>query len=509
MSDYFDQVEQHLRDAVRRRAHVPWYVRVRGISRTRALVVVLAALVVATPAIGAVTNWYGFGKPDYFRQNSPMVDAGRALPGTSELLPLRVPDPQGGPPWGLRLVHTTRGDTCIQLGRVEGGRLGSLGIDDAWNNDHQFHPFPNTSEGQDCGTTDAAGDGFVNVAYSGAEANANPTAYAHGPQSKSCQPVEYTPSRLAARRRGRSLPTQQNPQGLQLCPKDSNRFVFMGLLGPDAQSITYETPQKTLKTIHTSGSDGAYLLVFPLTQATCNLYAQGPRGGYAPCGGTESQGGASPDSIGAIKAIRYRDGDTCHLTPSTSLETELVAYARSIHLSRHRGRPLSQRQIAQLHRLELRFMAAHHLTLATFRDEMSGQCPAVGYVAPNEKHLTQVDVASPVHVKVIPNTKRGPEFVISFIARQPVTSSDSWYEFATSGPRSCEAGGAGQIGFGNIHVGQRLTESDSVGAGCKGVIRGVVGYMQNGGPINQNNSGGGTPGQDGSIVVGRFSFRLR
>jgi hypothetical protein len=71
---------------------------------------------------------------------------GVVRPGDSRLLPIRVADPQGGPPWGLRLVRTTRGDTCVQLGRVQDGQLGSLGIADAWDNDHRFHPIPPSAE---------------------------------------------------------------------------------------------------------------------------------------------------------------------------------------------------------------------------------------------------------------------------------------------------------------------------------------------------------------------------
>jgi len=167
MNDYFDRVEQGMSEAVRRRAHMPWYLRILGIGRARGLAVVLACLVVATPALGAVTNWFGIGAPDRFPWQSPAQDADRALPARSRLLRLRVPDPQGGPPWGLRIVRTTRGDTCIQLGRIEFGKLGSLGIDGSWNDDQLFHPFPNTSIGDNCGTTDAVGDGFVNVGYGG------------------------------------------------------------------------------------------------------------------------------------------------------------------------------------------------------------------------------------------------------------------------------------------------------------------------------------------------------
>ena len=44
---------------------------------------------------------------------------------SAHLLPLRVPDPAGGPPWGLRLVTTSRGLTCVEAGprrRRQAGR---------------------------------------------------------------------------------------------------------------------------------------------------------------------------------------------------------------------------------------------------------------------------------------------------------------------------------------------------------------------------------------------------
>ncbi|MGB0095276.1 MAG: sigma-70 family RNA polymerase sigma factor [Solirubrobacteraceae bacterium] len=54
MSDYFDHVERELRTAVRGHAHLPWYVRVR-LRHSRALVVVLAGLIIAGPALAAVS----------------------------------------------------------------------------------------------------------------------------------------------------------------------------------------------------------------------------------------------------------------------------------------------------------------------------------------------------------------------------------------------------------------------------------------------------------------------
>lgn len=60
MNSYFDQVEQTMGDAVERLAHKPWHVRLlHTIRRHPGPAVVLATLVVATPAVGAVTNWYG------------------------------------------------------------------------------------------------------------------------------------------------------------------------------------------------------------------------------------------------------------------------------------------------------------------------------------------------------------------------------------------------------------------------------------------------------------------
>jgi hypothetical protein len=54
------------------------------------------------------------------------------------------------------LVHTSRGDTCVQFGRVVDGQIGTLGIDYAWGNDHQFHEIePNYSPADICGATDA------------------------------------------------------------------------------------------------------------------------------------------------------------------------------------------------------------------------------------------------------------------------------------------------------------------------------------------------------------------
>ena len=503
MNDYFDQVEQGMREAVRRRRHIPWYIRLASIGRPRALVLVLAALVVATPAVGAATGWFGIGAPDRFPPQSPTQFAGRALPGTSQLLALRVPDPQGGPPWGLRVVHTTRGDTCIQVGRVEDGRLGSLGIDDAWNNDHLFHPFPNTSI-DTCGTTDAAGNGFVNVARTGVVASANPTAGAAGAQAKSCRPLLTPVSGRPDRRPG---VTGGRPgvraTGAPQCAPGTVRMVFTGLLGPDATSVTYQAPDGSLKSEKTSGSDGAYLLVFTFNQAACNLYTHGPFGSYGPCGAAEAFMGPSPGSIGAVKAVSYRDGHVCRLAPDPRFLAAFNKLRKRLSSPNVQGRPFLAQRAFQ------RFLTAEHLTRTRLQALLRPTCPPIGYVSTQQKPVTTADVATPITVRMLAPKYKEFRVDIVFTARQPVTSSSSWYEDYMTNPRTCSSSGqGGEIGFGNIRAGQLIHDTRLIG-GCKGTYRGLIGYMPNSGPINQEASGGGIPGHDGSIVVGRFSFTIR
>lgn len=510
MRDYFSTVGHELADAVERRAHLRWYQRLRvphGL-----LAAVVAVLAVATPSAGLATDWFGIGSPDHFRQGSPTAGPGRAVPGGSQLLALRVPDPQGGPAWGMRLVHTTRGDICMQFGRVEDGQVGELGIDDAWNNDHKLHPFPNTFDGgwgQGCGTTDAAGHAFVNVEFSGIASSANVVTGTRGPQGKGCITPRYVPSRLAHQLRRRFHP--QTSGSLPSCPPGTGRIVFVGLLGPDATSITYRAPNGALRTERTGGSDGAYLLVFPLTQNTCNLYAQGPTGARGPCGDSvqSSSDDASPASPGAVIAIHYRDGHVCRTQPSPVLTSQYRTFIKHFLASHHLDGALNPKAQVEVRTAARTFIAAHHLTLTSAREQLNGQCPPVGYVAPKQ-HIARAQIATPISVKIVPNTKSGPRVDISFIARQPVTSSSSWYEDAITTPHKCNSGGSnGPINLGNVRAGQRLHDNQFLStAPCKGTYHGLIGYMGDSGHTDEE-AGGGIPGKDGSVIVGRFTFTIR
>ena len=72
--------------------------------------------------------------------------AGNGLPltGASAHLALLAADPGGGLPWGMRIEHTTRGQLCLQVGRVYGAQLGELGLDSAFGDDGRFHALPAT-----------------------------------------------------------------------------------------------------------------------------------------------------------------------------------------------------------------------------------------------------------------------------------------------------------------------------------------------------------------------------
>jgi len=172
MSDYFDRVEQGMREAVRRGAHMPWYLRLRP--RPSRSVAVVVACLLATGSALAATGVLRTGEPVGATVGAiPNADEGVAIRGSAHLLGLRIADPDGGPPWGLRVLRTTRGLMCLQVGRVVGGRIGVLGQDGAFDNDSAFHPLSvNFLNGGGCGTEDARGDAFVNEQLHGTPASA-------------------------------------------------------------------------------------------------------------------------------------------------------------------------------------------------------------------------------------------------------------------------------------------------------------------------------------------------
>jgi len=135
----------------------------------------------------------------------------------------------------MRVLHTTRGLGCVQVGRLRAGQLGVLGQDGVAGNDHRFHELrPGLVQPWDCVPSDAHHRTFINIVAS---------AYASGPVLE------------------RSCPN------LARCPAADRRTLAYGLLGPKAVSLTYlDAGRKT--TTPTVGTQGAYLIVLAAQPAT-------------------------------------------------------------------------------------------------------------------------------------------------------------------------------------------------------------------------------------------------
>lgn len=168
---------------------------------------------------------------------NPNVGVGIPAPGSSQLLTLRVADPEGGLPWGMRVVRTTRGEVCLQVARVLGTELGALGIDGEFHDDSRFHPI----------SPDALpADVFHGHAFDTMLGNAN----------TSCALDEQA---TVSRHIGIDRGAGPNPHHLHR-PLSELRNVYFGLLGARALSITYKAG-KQLRTIPVLPGLGAYLII--------------------------------------------------------------------------------------------------------------------------------------------------------------------------------------------------------------------------------------------------------
>jgi len=283
------EFERQLRDAAARRAHSP-FARLRGRLLARPLIVAMAVVVGGTGAAFAAKALVQVGAPaprDYPNFGEKILPAG------TRLLSLRVPDPAGGPPWGMRLIFTTadRQDParnhktarwgCVQVGRVVDGRLGILGQDGAFHNDGLFHELPVQPEA--CGGLDPAGQlvgltGGTSItasAYRGLEGCL--TSSARHQEQMALPSIER---QLGVARAERDLHAIRGAlEGLATyrkiapklnadasCLESDLRHVAYGVAGPDARSVTVtgEGQKQTISV--TPRDDGAYLIVWPVSR---------------------------------------------------------------------------------------------------------------------------------------------------------------------------------------------------------------------------------------------------
>ncbi|HWH09996.1 MAG TPA: hypothetical protein VG165_02625 [Solirubrobacteraceae bacterium] len=516
MSDYFDDVERELRGAVRRHAHLPWYVQFR-LRHSRSLIVGLACLVVAGPALAA-SGVFKTGAPLRAGQSlTPRAGNGVAMPGSVKLLALRVSDPDGGPPWGLRVERTTRGLTCVQLGRLDGGELGVLGIDDAFSDDGLFHPLSvNYTEGPTagCATTDAHGAAFVSTSVQATPASGL-AGGCHGVAASLFANLPVDAKSLAKRFEASA---ERNPG--PICPPAQLRDVYYGLLGPDAVSVTYPDGAGHPATETTVGDNGAYLVLGPPTGASCD-----PSGG---CGNGYSTGPALTARF--VISVSYRNGYVCELAQLAQREASVVGRNRAALVKRFPalaaivGDARDATPQARAAARALDRTAAVRVFLRAHPTYLPGPtCPLLGYAAAQTQRVTRAQVKAPVSVHVSPIThefcgrdlNRRPcqpvvPITIEFTARVAVTNIDSHYEvytqFTPRGPCPHPALSGFASTNGDLRAGQRARVHE-FGSVCHGTIHGDVLYAHNDGPSG-NQTVPGLPGQGGGVLVGTFSQRI-
>ena len=263
----------------------------------------LAALVL-TPVVAATAfaaaSLLDTGDPVTVRSGEPVEGKGlgTVVPGTANLVIDDVEDPDGGLPWGLRTFHTSRGFACLQLGRVQDGKLGQLGQDGAFADDGLFHelrPGIVPDEGQ-CFPLDGAGKAFLTMHLGDAPASA---------QTGGCQPY----------------PRINGKTPSDACQERNLRSLDYGLLGPRATGVTARLDGKS-RELDTVGDDGAYLVVGraqPYDRPTAAERKLNPGAIESP---PDAYLPALTPSSSVITEVRYTGGQRC-IVKTTNLFTRL------------------------------------------------------------------------------------------------------------------------------------------------------------------------------------------
>jgi hypothetical protein len=297
----------HRREANRRAA-----AGVRSwLSRRVNAVVMAVVLVLSGGAIAVAATGVLSGSPVKQQGRlSPNAGMGVPAPRGSRLLALRAADPQGGLPWGMRLVHTTRGEICVQIGRVDDDQLGQLGIDGAFHDDGRFHLLapdilPEYSD---------SGDVSCNVAV--------PIAIGSWPSGD------------------RSAAPSPELTSFKPTAKDL-RSISWGLLGPHAVSITYHTAAG-VRTRPVAPGTGAYLIVSAVSHVPRSIGSGGELLGWTS-GHEVAAGFRDPGGVGgSVIAATFRFGSfTCS-----------IGHGAPVAASCPRPRPMPENRFAPTRSLE-------------------------------------------------------------------------------------------------------------------------------------------------------------
>jgi hypothetical protein len=447
MPDFIDRLGAELARAADAPLNPRPHSRPRLPLRTRPLVIAFAILLLAAAAAvaGGVLL---LGAPVTPKAPpAPTINEGAATITGSHLLPLRVADPVGGVPWGMRTVRTTRGDVCLQVGRLAYGTIGALGVDGAFGDDHRFYPFSDNYLNQNqCAELDGRGHAFGNFSAFGIPASAVGMAQS-GPPIRGCL------SRLMQQR-------------LQ-CPAKDLRNVYFGLLGPEAASVTYVSSSGREATVPTVGSDGAYLVV---------------TGWDAHRGADQIGSGSSSmqlEKTGPLRAVTYRNGQACR--PSPVYPCANVGFVS----------------------------AASHLTPSQLTSAVTIRKILAHSYCYSQSSAVIRPCGAKVPPGFVRETGGPPSELIdiSFTARVTVTTSRSYYYAAEfyKYSASCPEIANSVSTTSNLRAGQRVTLYSLEPVGCK-IVHGVVRYRPDDaiGPGAEPD-----PSDPTAITVGHFTIRLR
>jgi hypothetical protein len=342
------------------RAHASGHTGRRGGWHRAPLISLAVVLGLAGAAFASGVVQFGAPAPKSLVQlfTAPQTGDGALTPGTVRMLPISTPDPAGGAPWGMREFSTSRGLGCVEVARLVDGKLVAIGQDDAFGNDGRYHELSVASGGAGFGDWCSAPDRYHRLYLNQMWGEQPASAW----QSRCYAPGSPPGGHMVYKRDGHVL--REPP-----CPLADERNLYFGLLGPDAQSVTYVL-QGHRHTLATSGPEGAYLIV---TRSTPGQLLKGVgTGGVVPVDGP-------------ITEVHYRDGATCHLT------------SRSWIGGKYACTP-------------------------------SMQVP-VGYVAPQDLSYTHAQVATPLQVRLIRTHQGRYELRLAFVSRVALTNAESEYDF--------------------------------------------------------------------------------
>jgi hypothetical protein len=264
-----------------------------SLPRLRVLLVAVALVFVTTAIALAATGLLNGSPVSPEVTLNPIAGNGLPVAGAAHQLALRAADPQGGLPWGMRILPTTRGQVCVQVGRVDDGQLGELGIDSAFGDDGRFHVLPADvlppGYGGAAGQVECSAAGqtmiFEDAAADRSAVRLLPAEFEH-------PPVKHP-----------GIPPK--PSGVP--PTQNLRALSYGLLGPHAVSVTYRTPAG-LRTTPVSGPDGAFLIVEPAGSAPSSDTIGGSMTGEANARSVDVILSINPRSAAIVSAVTFRFG---------------------------------------------------------------------------------------------------------------------------------------------------------------------------------------------------------